>query len=317
MSEVLSGLEGVVGLVDDVLIYGKTQEEHDQRLHPVPKRIEEANLTLNRQKCEFSVNRVKFLGQVIDHSGVHPDPEKVQAIQEMKPPEDVSGVRRFLGIVNQMSKFIPNSAEVTQPLRELLIRDNLWTWGEPQKVAFQSIKNLFPTAPILALFDPALKTIVSADASSYGLGAVLLQKQRDGSTNPIAFVSRSMTSAETRYAQIEKEALAFTWACERLSDYLVGLSFHIEMDHKPLVPLFSSKNLDDLPLRVQRFRLRMMRFNFTISHVLGKQLIIADTLSRAPVSMPKESDIGLTEEANAFTHLRATTRRNQTPTRAR
>ena len=300
MSEVLSGLEGVVGLVDDVLIYGKTQEEHGQRLHPVLKRIEEANLTLNRQKCEFSVNRVKFLGQVIDHSGVHPDPEKVQAIQEMKPPEDVSGVRRFLGIVNQMSKFIPNSAEVTQPLRELLIRDNLWTWGEPQKVAFQSIKNLLTTAPILALFDPALETIVSADASSYGLGAVLLQKQRDGSTNPIAFVSRSMTSAETRYAQIEKEALAFTWACERLSDYLVGLSFHIETDHKPLVPLFSSKNLDDLPLRVQRFRLRMMRFNFTISHVPGKQLIIADTLSRAPVSMPKESDIGLTEEANAF-----------------
>ena len=149
MSEVLSDLEGVVGLVDDVLIYSKTQEEHDQRLHPVLKRIEEANLTLNRQKCEFSVNRVKFLGQVIDHSGVHPDPEKVQAIQEMKPPEDVSGVRRFLGIVNQMSKFIPNSLEVTQPLRELLIRDNLWTWGEPQKVAFQAIKNLLTTAPIL------------------------------------------------------------------------------------------------------------------------------------------------------------------------
>ena len=115
MSEVLSGLEGVVGLVDDVLIYGKTQKEHDQRLHPVLKRIEEANLTLNRQKCEFSVNRVKFLGQVIDHSVVHPDPEKVQAIQEMKPPEDVSGVRRFLGIVNQMSKFIPNSAELSHP----------------------------------------------------------------------------------------------------------------------------------------------------------------------------------------------------------
>lgn len=109
-----------------------------------------------------------------------------------------------------------------------------------------------------------------------------------------------MHPAEQRYAQIEKEALAITWACERFQDYLVGLHFNIETDHKPLVPLFSSKLLDELPLRVQRFRMRMMRFSFSISHVPGKHLCTADTLSRAPCSQPTDSDIQLQEEADVY-----------------
>ena len=139
------------------------------------------------------------------------------------------------------------------------------------------------TAPVLALYDPIRETVVSADASCYGLGAVLLQRQPDGIMKPVSYHSR--------YAQIEKEALAFTWACERFSDYLVGLKFTIETDHKPLVPLFSHKNLDELPLRVQRFRMRMMRFVFTIHHVPRKDLLVADALSRAPVNRWKQTPL--------------------------
>ena len=122
-----------------------------------------------------------------------------------------------------------------------------------------------------------------------------------------------MTPTERRYAQIEKEALAFTWACERLSDYLVGLQFHIQTDHKPL---FSSKHLEELPLRVQRFRMRMMRFQFTIGHVPGKELMIADALSRGPVSKASAADKLLQREATAFVdfvveHLPATEQRLQ------
>ena len=105
---------------------------------------------------------------------------------------------------------------------------------------------------------------------------------------------------ERRYAQIEKEALAFTWACERLADYLVGMEFHIQTDHKPLVTLFSSKQLEELPLRVQRFRMRMMRFQYTTSHVPGKDLIIVDTLSRAPVSTPSVVDDALQQETMLY-----------------
>ena len=135
------------------------------------------------------------------------------------------------------------------------------------------------------------------------LGAVLKQRQKTGELKPVAYVSRAMTPTERRYAQIEKEALAFTWACERLDDYLTGLKFHTENDHKPLVPLFSSKHLEELPPQVQRFQLRMMRFAFTITHVPDKELVIPDTFSLAPAADPTLKDGTLQDEAQAFACL--------------
>ena len=300
MSELLGDLDGVVCLIDDVLVHGKTAEEHDQRLAAVLSRLRDEGLTLNRDKCVFSQRQVSFLGQVIDNTGIRPDPDKVKAIRSVPVPNNVGDVRRFLGSVNQLTKFIPNLADVTKPLRDLLVKNNQWVWGEPQQRAFNQIKELLTTSPVLALFDPNLETIVSSDASSYGLGAVLLQRQPEGELKPVAYISRSMSTTEQRYAQIEKEALAITWSCERFTDYLIGLDFHIQTDHKPLVPLFSTKRLDELPLRVQRFRLRMLRYHFTISHIPGKDLVIADMLSRAPTGIPTTSDQSLHDEANAF-----------------
>ena len=300
MSSILAGLKGVVCQMDDILIYGKDQQEHDERLHAVLQRLKEAGITLNREKCVFSQKSVKFLGQVLTQSGVQSDPDKVAAIRKMKEPENVSEIRRFLGMANQLSKFTPHLANMTKPLRDLLSKENLWHWGQSQKEAFASVQEALTKSPVLALYDPSLKTTVSADASSYGLGAVLRQQQPNEETRPVAYVSRSMTSTEQRYAQIEKEALALTWACERFSDYLVGLPFQLETDHKPLVPLFATKLLDELPIRVQRFRLRMMRFSFSISHVPGKDLTTADTLSRAPVLESTPEDQLLHDEACAY-----------------
>ena len=161
-------------------------------------------------------------------------------------------------MANQLIKFTPNMAEMTKPLRDLLLKESLWCWEEPQKSAFVKVKSALIESLTLALFNPQLETTVSADASSYGLGAVLLQKQSAGDIRPVAYISRSMSPTEQRYAQIEKEALALTWACERFADYLIGISFHIQTDHKPLVPLLSPKLLDELPIRVQRFRMRLM-----------------------------------------------------------
>ena len=295
----LSGLSGNVCLIDDILVYGKTKEEHDKCLHKVLQRLQEAGVTLNLEKCQFTWSRVNFLGHIIDAAGIRPDPDKVIAIQKVQEPANVGDVRCFMGMTIQMSKFSPNLADMTQPLRELLIKGNQCMWGEPQQRALTRIKEALIRSPLLALFDPYLETVVSADASSYGLGAVLLQKQQSGERKPVAYISRSMTPTELRYAQIEKEALAFTWACERLADYLIGLNFHVETDHKPLVPLFS-KHLEELPIRVQRFRLRMMRFQFTISHVPGKDLIVADTLSRAPSADPTTDEQSLQQEATAY-----------------
>ena len=130
-----------------------------------------------------------------------------------------------------MSKFAPNLADVTKPLRDLLVKDNQWVWGELQQKAFNQIKQMLTTSPVLALFDPRFETVVSADACSFGFGAVLLQRQPAGDLKPVAYISRSVTTTEQRYAQIEKEALAVTWSCERFSDYLVGLQLHVQTDH--------------------------------------------------------------------------------------
>ena len=162
------------------------------------------------------------------------------------------------------------------------------------------MKEALTSSPVLALFDPNLDTVISADASSFGFGAVLLQKLPTGDFKPVTYISRSMTPTEQRYAQIEKEALTFTWACERLADYLISLKFHIQTDHQPLVPLFSSKHLKELPVRVQRFRLRMMRFQFTIGDIPGKELTIANTLSRAPTMEPTPADEVLQQETQAL-----------------
>ena len=132
-------------------------------------------------------------------------------------------------MVIQLSKFSDHLADMAKPLRELLLKDRTWVWGEAQQQAFNQIKKAITEIPILGLFDPKMETIVAADASSYGLGAVLLQRQNNREIKPIAFVFRAQTPTESRYAQIEKEALGITWACERLSDCLVGLKFHIHL----------------------------------------------------------------------------------------
>ena len=303
MTDLLRGLEGVICLIDDVLVHGRTQEEHDERLALVLQRLLESGMTLNKEKCKFSCSRVNFLGQTLSGSGIQPDPEKVAVIQKLGAPTDVHGVRRFLVMTNQLIKFTPNMAEMTKPLRDLLLKESLWCWEEPQKSAFAKVKSALIESHTLALFNPQLETTVSADASSYGLGAVLLQKQSAGDIRPLAYTSRSMSPTEQRYAQIEKEALALTWACERFADYLIGISFHIQTDHKPLVPLLSTKLLDELPIRVQRFRMRLMRYDFTISHIPGKDLVTADTLSRAPVAEGTSLDQSLQEEVNAYVQL--------------
>lgn len=301
MNSMLSGLSGVLCLMDDVLIFGKDQAEHDYRLHRVLKRIRFTGVTLNPDKCEFSKSELKFLGHIINKQGVKADPAKTQAILDMQPPKNVSEMRRFIGMTNQLSKFIPCSAELTKPLTELLSSKYSFQWGPSQSEAFDKIKEKLTKPSILTLYDPRANTKVSADASSFGIGAVIMQRTETKQPwKPVAYASRTMTPTEVHYAQIEKEALALTWACERFSMYLLGKSFVLETDHKPLISLLSTKNLDSLPPRILRFRLRMMRYNFNIIHVPGKALVTADALSRAPLLSNSTDSLDLQESAETF-----------------
>ncbi len=281
ISQMLEGCEGVVCHADDI-VYGEDLQKHDERLHCVLKRLQEEGLTLN-EKCVFAADNIMFVGHNITAEGVAPDPGKVKAIMEMPEPNGVEGVRRLLGMANYLGKILPHLASYTRPIKDLLSEKNEWCWGFPQKEAFQKLKAELSSHRVLASYSLAAETCVAADASSFGLGGVLSQKQPDGTWKPVVFISRGLSEAEKHYAQIEKEALAVTWASERLSSYLLCPKYRLETDHKPLLSLLSTKALDELPPRILRFRLRLMKFTFDIVHVPGKQLITADTLSRAPV----------------------------------
>ena len=161
-------------------------------------------------------------------------------------------------MLNQLSKFVPDLSSKTKPLRDLVSTKNLWVWGPSQQKAFEETKQMISSPTVLALYDPTASTVVSADTSSYRLGGVLTQKQFNGEWQPVSFISRSLTPTEQKYSQIKKEALALTWVCEDFAEFLLGIEFKLETDHKPLIPLFTSKNLEYLPIRVQRYRMHMM-----------------------------------------------------------
>ena len=229
---------------------------HDRRLKAVLDRQSAA--TLNVDKCIFSAPKIKFLGNVV-------------SANLPAPSNNVHDVRIFLGMVNHMGKFAEHLADKTKPLRDLMQKGSQWIWAPPQELAFQEMKSSLTKAPILALYDPNRETKISADASFFGLGGVLLQKQ-DAEHSP---------SWSVDMRKSKKKAFVLTWACERCSDYIVGKSIIAETDHKPLVSLLTKCALNDVPPRIQRLRMRLMRFHLKeVIHVPGKEMYVADALSR-------------------------------------
>lgn len=301
MSEILQGIDGVICYFDDILCHTKTMEEHDTLLTRVHQRLVEVGLQLNQTKCEYKKKEITFLGHIINEQGVRPDQSKIDAIKSLSVPEDVAELRRYLGMVNYLGRYLPHLSTILKPLNALLSKDTAWIWGPEQTKAFLKVKEMLTTAPTLAYFDPKKPTTVSADASSYGLGDVLLQQHEDG-LRPVAFCSRTLTKPETNWAQIEKEILASVWACERFERYLVGLeSFTLQTDHKPLIPIINTKDLSDTPLRCQRMLMRLMRFKPQAVYIQGKDMVIADTLSRSPLKPEKEETV-LQEEVTVYVH---------------
>lgn len=172
---------------------------------------------------------------------------QIKAINDMPWPTNITELKRFLSMVNQLNKFSPNLVNHMKPLHELLSSWNQWRWDELHENSFQKVKAALTSSETLCAFNPRLETVVSADASLFGVGAELRQRQLEDKTlRPVAYISGVLSNMEKNYAQIEKEALAVTWACKRFQNYLHCLQFQIETDHKPLVPLLFTKLLDQL-----------------------------------------------------------------------
>ena len=276
MSHLFQDIEGVEVIVDDLVVWGENVEQHDERLGQVLDRCRERNLKLNREKCHFRVSEVHYVGHVLSADGVKPDPKKVEAILVMPTPTNREGLQRFLGVVTYLSKFIPNMSQKSAPLRQLLQKDVEWSWGQVEDDAFASLKTAISSATVLKFFDLKEPVTLSVDASSKGVGAVLLQNDR-----PVAYASKALSPSQENYVQMEKEMLAIVFGCERFHDYLYGQrEITVESDHKPLEAILK-KPIHQAPLRLQRMILRIKPYAANVKYLPGSQLILADTLSRA------------------------------------
>ena len=305
METLLRGIKGVSVFIDDILVTGATVAEHLETLERVMARLEEAGLRLKREKCFFLRDRIEYLGHIIDAQGLHPTEEKVQAVKNAPQPKNVAELRSFLGILNYYGKFLPNLSSKLAPLYRLLHKQTKWSWGREQEKAFTEAKNALQTDALLVHFDPNKPLIVEADASQYGIGAVLSHKMQDGQERPIAFASRTLNPAEKKYSQLEKEGLAIVFAVTKFHFYLYGQQFTIRSDHQPLSFLFSeSKGLfTHSAMGIDIVCLQVFHF------LQGWEISLqnADALSRLPLPVTSNHDGLPGDVVHLIDHLSTTT----------
>ena len=279
--ETLSGLQGVLNISDDILVFGTNQEKHDTNLRACFQRLRECGLTLNAKKCVFNRRNLDFFGYTFSAAGLSADAKKVQDVINLPRPTNVSELRSLLGMANFSARFIPSYATMTQPLRALLHKDVAFSWGAEQEASLAEIRRSLSQPPTLAYFDEARQTEIFTDASPVGLGAILTQCDDEGmGRHTIAYASRSLTDVEQRYSQTEREALAIIWACEHFHLYIYGRPVRVFTDHKPLVSIFCNP-LSKPPARIERWTLRLQPYAASVVYRTGCDNP-ADYLSRHP-----------------------------------
>jgi hypothetical protein len=272
----LQGCPGVQNVADDIIVFGKTKAEHDHCLTQVLERLQNRGLTVNKDKCQFHMREISFLGHHLSEQGSSADGSKIKAITEAREPQNAQEVRSFLGLVNFCARYIPNLATISEPLRRLTRNKEKFIWGPEQNQAFKKLKSCLTTEHVMAYYQTDADTMVIVDASPVGVGAVITQKQSDGSFKPVAYASRALTDTERRYSQTEREALAVVWGCERFHLYLLGKRFTLVTDHKPLEMIYRPGSKP--PARIERWALRLQPYTFEICYKPGPKNV-ADALS--------------------------------------
>jgi len=298
MDDTITGLEGVCHIRDDFIVYGCNDQDHDNALEGLIRRFAECNLTFNPKKCKFRVPKIEFFGFTFSGDGVQPAPSKIEALKLMTPPSSVQEVRSLIGMAQYSAQFIPNFAELTAPLRQLTHKDAKWQWTAAEKTAFNTLRDVLSTAPVLGYYETGLPTKLTVDAGPNGLGLILFQL-KDKGWQPVACASRSLTVTEKKYSQIEREALAVRWACERCYMYLIGSRFIIETDHQPLIPLFTKPHSQP-PMRIERWLLYLQQFDYEMKYCPGSRNA-ADYLSRHSLPLTQR-DAKKSEERDLTVH---------------
>ncbi|XP_076656370.1 uncharacterized protein LOC143361015 [Halictus rubicundus] len=262
--------------LDDIIIATSTFEEHLSWLSRIFRRIKSAGLIVNPEKCEFCREEVRYLGFVVSREGLKVDSEKVAPVLSFPVPRNIRQLRRFLGMASWYRRFIPDFATVAEPLNILLRKGQPWKWEDGQQSAFEKIRHLIATAPTLACPHFDVPFVLQTDASTVGLGAVLVQ-EIEGVERVIAFASRALTEPERKYSATELECLAIVWAVQKFRPYLEGYHFTVVTDHHSLRWLRTLKNPSG---RLARWALQLLEYDFAIAYRQGALNHVPDALSR-------------------------------------
>jgi hypothetical protein len=281
----------VVVFIDDILIYSKNEEEHAQHLRIVLMRLMQHQLYAKFSKCVFWLKEIQFLGHVLSAKGIAVDTSKVKDILEWKPPTTVHQVRSFLGMAGYYRRFIPDFSKLVKPITSLLKNDTKFNWSSKCNEAFEQLKVLLTTAPVLAEPDIEKPFDVYCDASGSGLGCVLMQEGR-----VIAYASRQLRRHEEHYPTHDLELAAVVHALKIWRHYLLGNICHMYTDHKSLKYIFTQSKLN---MRHRRWLELIKDYELEIQYHPGKANVVADALSRKPFChclTMKTSDITLCKE---------------------
>jgi len=278
MANVMAGLIGIKCLVylDDIIIYGKNLNDHNQKLIDVFERLRIHNLKIEPDKCEFLKKECLFLGHIISEHGIKPDPNKITSVMNFPAPKNVKQIKSFLGLSGYYRKFINNYSSIANPMTNLLKKDVKFNWDDKCQQAFDKLKTILCSEPILQYPDFTKEFILTTDASGKALGAILSQG-KVGSDLPISYASRTLNKSELNYSTTELECLAIIFGVKQFRPYLYGRKFIILTDHRPLSWLF---NLKDPLSKLARWRIELEQYNYEIKYKPGVQNSNVDALSR-------------------------------------
>ena len=265
-------IPGVTGIANDMIIYGRNNQEHDAHLVNFLEICRKNTLTLNPDKMQLRLPQVSFFGHQWSARGLSPDPKRIAAVKRMELPQDMKTMRSFLGLVNYLNRFSPHLAKLSEPLRQICRQNVEFELTESVCVAFFRTKEEISRNITLPYFNSS--TTLQTDASKKGLGAVLLQNSK-----PVMFASRALTGSERNYQNLEIECLATIWGMEKFHYFLYRKEFTLETDQRPLVSIYR-KHMVEISPRIQRLIVRSFPYQpFDVQCRKGVEIPLADTLS--------------------------------------
>ena len=276
MDQATDCLSGIITIHDDICMFGRTPEEHDEHLLCLMESAKTYGIVFNSAKCHIRQPQIDFYGAVFTGQGMLPDPSKIQVLQDLPAPDSRTKLQSFLGLINYLQPFIPGHSAKTTFLQEQLSQ---WDWNPSTDSAFQHLKAWICQTLLkvtVAYYDRTKPAMIQTDASKFRLGAALLQGGW-----PVAFTSKTLTDIESRYMNIERECLSVCFGLKKLHAYIYGRHVLVENDHKPL-EMIQHKPIHVAPPRLQWMLLYMQKYDYTIVYKPGKYMVLADHLSHFP-----------------------------------